>query len=1502
MEYKNDDYLTLIQASIKKINALKEKLDNKNNQEDIAIIGMGCRLPGGGSNPEEFWKFLVNKGDGVIEVPKDRWNIDEFYSDNRNSFGKMYIKEAGFLQNNISEFDAHFFGISPREAVEMDPQQRILLEVAWEALERSGIPMNNLKGSKTGVFVGVIGSEYSFLPRKDIQINPYVLTGSMANIVSGRLSYILGLQGPSISIDTACSSSLTAVHLACESLKNGGSDLALAGGVNLIISPQGFVSLCSLNALAKDGRCKTFDASGDGYGRGEGCGVVVLKRLYDAVKDKDNILAVIKATGMNHDGASSGLTVPNGFAQRDLILKTIKQANVSPEDISYFELHGTGTALGDPIEFKALTQVFKGNRKDPLILGSVKNNIGHLEGAAGIASLIKSVLCIKEKTIPANLHLKNINPRIKLDSIPAILPTESLPWNNQGKKRIMAISSFGFSGTNVSLVLEESTEVSREYNSADTERPIHILALSAKSKKALYDLAKKFYEYLKDETKERIQDICFTMNSGRMHFSCREAFKGENLGSIKTQLSEYISSNSKESLLEESMSNDENNKIAFIFSDKFDEEVGIELLKTQPNFKEELIKCDNKLKELVNISILGKDKFNHAVEGIEEIISFCVQCSILAMLNSFNIIPNVVVGNNKGCLIAAVASKVMDIETALSYLIENSKFKIRKRIKRVLNKPRIRMIVGNNDEFILNSQATSDDFWNELLSKELNSRGYIKNLVDKDYKNFIDFNLNDNSTGYSEIQYFNLALRGNVWNTLTDILSKFYCFGVDINWNEFDKGYIRNKLTLPTYQFQKKKFWCNTIPYGEYLYAENNVSKNLFDGEILKSPFKDKQILYSLSLNKVPELTDTQNVVHVGYFIEFLKRAIKKIYNKEFYIKKFEFISALIISKDITTDLSLILSSKDDNEIEFCFYSSQGDDNWTNTSKGIVGFIQENEKVVFSDFEIDIKERCSEKYSQDEFYDELEKRNMHLGESVKWIGDVWRRDNEALAMLISPKNSKGNTEYDIGININILDSCAQLFHAALPKQSDPLMRYMVSKWEDFKINNVNSINELWCHVTIEEIKKNELKGKFRLYNQDGVLISEISSGLMKGLSKEHDEALKKILESKKQNSNLLQAESAIIKILKQTDKKEWIEIIINYLLEIFASIFLMNKEEINIKEPLIDLGLDSIVSIEVKGKIESELKIFLPIETLIEGPSILELSEVIMPLLSIDNVIENAQEKEKIQNDNKNIGAWIMHRKANLNAKIKLFCFPYGSGGGASIYRNWHNKLPDFIEICPIQLPGKENRIKEDAFRDINTAVDTIKEIILPELDRPYAFYGHSMGALIAYKLAYDLKVKNNNGPNHLFVGAYSSPTIIPNPLILMTKERFRRAGYTDIPKAEELKSMNSEEIEKIVDVITSKVDKSRELVRLYLSTRLSELEMVQSHKQVGKEKFDIPITAFYGKSDDKVKYDEMIKWNDLTTEDFKINSLPGDHLFLKEDQSEDNLLELMGLELKKYK
>ncbi|MEW9701806.1 beta-ketoacyl synthase N-terminal-like domain-containing protein [Paenibacillus sp. SI8] len=1525
---KQDDYLSLLNSSLQTIKKLKADLDKqKKGREPIAVIGMGCRFPGGCQDPPSFWNFLEGNGDGIVEVPGSRWSVEEFYDQNRDVSGKMYLKEAGFLQEDVGAFDARFFGISPREASEMDPQQRLLLEVSWEALESAGISPESIRGTQTGVFVGIIGSEYALLPRAGKDNNPYTLTGVMSNIASGRISYMLGINGPSISIDTACSSSLVAVHLACESLQREETSLALAGGVNLLLSPEGFVSLCGLNALAEDGRCKTFDASGDGYGRGEGCGVVVLKRLSDAIRDKDPILAVIKGSGVNQDGPGSGLTVPNGAAQKELISKTLEKADVLPSEVGYFEAHGTGTPLGDPIEFQALTEVFgkDSKRKEPLIIGSVKSNIGHLEGAAGIAGLIKLVLCIQNKTISANRHFHTVNPRIHLEKIPAVVPSSAISWDKGEKPLIAGISSYGFSGTNAHVIVAappRAADTGEDSDRASVERPLHILALSAKDDNALLQLAARYKDYFEGQKKEKLADICFTANAGRNHFSHRTAFIAKSLAHMKSQLSEYCSK--LEAGRSDYKSKDKSNpKLVFLCNGGISKDAAISLYETQPVFRETLLMCDEQQKLMTDTSflayILSDSLLLHSgTPGyMDKVISFALQLALLHLWESWGVKPGAVLGSGSGEFAAACAAGIMSMKTALAFILEHEGIEIRAGGSKTLDQPRIRLISGSTGRPVEKQEAVSELYWEQVLDTEPEFRKGLQSLADKGYKLFLEIgraNASDDLKhilSHSGSQFFTCDEEGNIWESLLNVLGQLYCLGMDINWHGFDRGYTRRKVIVPTYPFQRRHYWRETLPYDVSSRLrttadhEEKSGDSFLDGRIVYSPLKEKQFEYLLSLDRAPDLKDTHGVMHVGYYLEILCRAAGKIYNSSFHVNTMEFLSALVVPEHGRVNLILTLLQGENGEIEFAFYSSDNGSNW---NKHVNGSLLLGKKELMlpvrEDLLADIKKRCTEQYSGSEFYQQVqEERGLALGKSVQWIGHVWSTEGESLARFQPPHGIAMRNEYKMGIHPGVLDACAQLFHAALPRDRGRDFKYMVTKWDGFSFNNQLDIQELWCHVDLEEVQdpSKELKGTYKLFDQNGNLIARINSGYMKGLSKEREKAFKRHLEKA---DEIMEApnESEVIKKLKHTGSEQWEEIIQEYLQEVFASIFEMQVSEIDINESLMNLGMDSLVGIEAKVKIEKELGIFLPIEILIQGSSISEMAAFILPLLPVkpDRAVDREENTVEL-NVKKDAQLWIAHRKSNPLAKMKLFCFPYGSGGGASLYREWQAKLPYYIEVCPIQLPGKENRVKEKAFDHINRAVDVLKEILLPELDRPYAFYGHSAGALLAYCLAYRLWEEIANKPTHLFVGAYSSPTILPNPLISFTREKFKSIGYEDIPGPDILSDITPEQYEAIVNVITSENDVNQELVRLYLPTRLSELQMVNSYQAAGGAGFDVPITAIHGQRDDKVQVQEMSAWHELTRGTFQLHEVSGDHLFLREDQNQEQLLTILSQELKKY-
>ncbi len=518
--------------------------------DSIAIISMSCSLPSA-ANIAAF-ELLLEKGlSGIRDIPFERWDNKKYYDPNPDAPGKSYVNKLGLIEN-VKSFDAHFFGISPREAPLMDPQQRLFLENCYMALENANYPPMSLRGSLTGVFAGVGSSHeyYSQLEKSGLsndELGMFAVTGKALNIIPGRVAYTFDFKGPALSIDTACSSSLVAIHYACQSLKNREIDLALAGGVNVLLRPESIVNLCKAKALSPDSQCKTFDEHANGYARSEGCGVLLLKRITDALRDKDNILAVIKASAITNDGKSAGLTVPNGKSQEAVMMKALEQTELANTDISYIEAHGTGTPLGDPIEVHAINTVYgAGRSKDnPLYLGAVKTNIGHLESAAGVAGVIKTIISLQKGTIYKNLNFNKLNPHIKISD--TRIPVHNTAWSSDGKLKCAGVNAFGFSGTNAHIILQEfpSHKMLRENLLAKT----NVLVLSAKSQAALEHLVKRYQQYL-ETTPDDFSDVCFTAATGRDHYAYRLAVAAKSTVEASQLLNkgEFASSHGKNKL------------------------------------------------------------------------------------------------------------------------------------------------------------------------------------------------------------------------------------------------------------------------------------------------------------------------------------------------------------------------------------------------------------------------------------------------------------------------------------------------------------------------------------------------------------------------------------------------------------------------------------------------------------------------------------------------------------------------------------------------------------------------------------------------------------------------------------------------------------------------------------------------------------------------------------------------------------------------------------------
>ena len=908
--------------ALRKLRARVDELE-RCHSEPIAIVGIGCRFPAGADGPDAYWRLLHDGVDAIADVPAERWDIDEFYDPDPDAPGKMYTRYGGFIERP-DQFDARFFGISPREATSIDPQHRLILEVSWEALEHAGQNPNRLNGESVGVFVGISTSDYAMLQMQRADpalVDIYFGIGNAANAAPGRVSYTLGLQGPSVAVDTACSSSLVAVHLACQSLRNGDCRMALAGGVNLILSPDITINFSRARMMAPDGRCKTFDAAADGYVRSEGCGVVVLKRLSHALADHDRVLAVVRGSAVNQDGRSSGFTAPNELAQEALIRQALRNAGLKPADVEYLEAHGTGTSLGDPIEVQAAAAVYGEGRaaNQPLKLGSAKTNLGHLEAAAGIAGLIKVVLSLQHAEIPRHLNFTTPNPHIPWAELPVEVVTERTPWIRGSHARAAGISSFGFSGTNAHVIVGDAPSAGAA-RPRGIDRPRHVLALSAKSDVALETLAARYASRLSDADAALLPDICHTANTGRSHFAYRLAVTARTTAEMREALDSFgrpsMAGRIPGVVTGEAAGGDitdVSNSVVFLFTGQGSQYPGMarQLFDTQPSFRATLERCDEILRDRLAQPLLS---VIYPAAGRQSPISetaytqpalFAIEYAMAELWRSWGVEPGAVLGHSIGEYVAACVAGVIGLEDALVAVAARGRlmqalpaggvmaavFADAGRVHAALSGLENRLTIAaiNAPENIVISGAADamdvalakltgsgvttkrldvshafhsplmdpmlDAFEREIaslsfkpprmpivsnLTGEVVPAGFafdaaywrrhardavrfadgIRALIGRGHRVFLEVgpsatlaSFGRAGSGTSDALWVASLRKGrDDWEQMLSAVSDLYVKGCGIDWSKFDHDYIREKVSVPTYPFQRQRYWIDAVP------------------------------------------------------------------------------------------------------------------------------------------------------------------------------------------------------------------------------------------------------------------------------------------------------------------------------------------------------------------------------------------------------------------------------------------------------------------------------------------------------------------------------------------------------------------------------------------------------------------------------------------------------------------------------------------------------------------
>ncbi|MEU9201097.1 type I polyketide synthase [Streptomyces sp. NPDC048332] len=769
------------------------------DDDPVVIVSMACRLPDGIDTPEAFWELLVDGREASSPFPRrwDGWDLSTIEETERAATGRRFERKGGFVRD-VEDFDAAFFGLSPREALSLEPQQRLVLEVVWEALERASLRTASLEGSNTGVYLGAMSSDYDVARRWDVgSSDGYKITGNGASLISGRVAYTLGLSGPALTVDTACSSSLVALRLACEALRRGECDLALAGGVTVMSTPQIFVEFSRLNGLAADGRCKSFADDADGTSWAEGCGVLVLKRLSDARRDGDRVLAVVRGTAMNQDGRSQGLTAPNGLAQQRVLRSALADGGLTPADIDAVEAHATGTVLGDPIEAGALAAVFSG-RVRPLHLGSAKSNIGHAQAASGVIGVIKMVMALQHEWLPRTLHAETPNTRIDWTGGELELLRQPRKWPRTRRVRRAGISSFGISGTNTHVIIEEAPRT------VVADRPgddlVHPLVISGTDADALRAQARHWADWLDARPAASMRDIAHTSAVGRTHFDARAVV----FASTTEDAAEALRAM-------EPGSGTAPGKIAFVFGGRDAQPPGTnsQLLEQSAVFRDAVAECDAVLSPLTGWSVLK------VLRGEEDVNSpdvlpctlFATHLGLAALWRSWGVEPAAVVGDAQGEAAAAVVSGALSLEDGARVIALQARARSGDAVGGA-----IAGIVPGRSSIAFCSRLTGEvvpgpelggDYWVRDVPEPEPMRPdrALERLRGEGFGVFVEVGppAEGGSGGVDQL-----------WRAAATLFER----GLPLDWERVLGSHAASKVDVPTYAFQRRRFWLGELPAG----------------------------------------------------------------------------------------------------------------------------------------------------------------------------------------------------------------------------------------------------------------------------------------------------------------------------------------------------------------------------------------------------------------------------------------------------------------------------------------------------------------------------------------------------------------------------------------------------------------------------------------------------------------------------------------------------------------
>lgn len=1401
--------------------------------EDIAIVGIGCRLPGSVNSSAALWQLLQENQDALAEVPPDRWNLDDYYDEEAGVAGKINSKFGAFLQN-VDQFDANFFSISPREAELMDPQQRILLQTTWHAFENAGIKPSSVAGSNTGVFVGISSNDYSRLQiESGVEMQAYSGTGNALSIAANRLSYTFDLQGPSVAVDTACSSSLVALHNANQSLRTGQCSMAVVAGVNLILSPDLSVTFSQAKMLSPEGKCKTFSDDADGYVRGEGCTVVVLKRLSDAVMANDNIIAIVKGSAINQDGKSNGLTAPNGSAQEKVIRKALQDARVTPQQVSYVEAHGTGTALGDPIEVNALERAYCSERSkdNPLNVGSIKTNMGHLEAASGLLGLAKAALCLRHRQIPAQLHCESLSSRINWNENQINVVRENQAWDQQNL--LAGVSSFGFGGTNAHVILQAAGDnLERAIESNEDPLPL-ALKLTSRSQISLVAQAENYLqliEALEPRQPEKLTELCLVNNAAREDLKQRAFLYGQNAAELKQALKDFTahvpgqwcSGIKKSGVTGQSLFlftgqgaqfsgmgqylyeawlpfraqmdnclNVAEGVLGFdlkqIIFDRDQAELLDQTQYTQPSLYTFEFALAHTLMEL-GLSpdiVSGHSVGEYSAAAVAGVFSYVDGLKLIAArgrlmqeleeaggmlaimvpeLEALKLIAaygeTVSIGAVNGPNQVVLSGRESDLDKIAADLAEQKIKSTRLQVSHGFHSPLMQPMLSEFKavaESIQYSQPTLPVISNVTGQEEHNELARAEYWVDHvcatvrfgtGIKTVFDQHLIHqvveigpkpvlnpmakrclDSDSVSQAIWLNPVTENGGINHFLKQVGHYYVSGNPLAWDVWGDADRSLVADLPEYRFEGKRYWFEmgdrvfnsavTQPAAP-VQRRRASDRHPLIGNQISSPVLPKGcVLFEtyLSTRHIANLEkqcadQTLRLPPTVFFEMALEAGEQVTRSKALTLAAVESMEILELAGNQRKKVQVHLKTLGQGRYEFSIFS-QWEGEWTFHVKGQI--IEQNKfaeaakpvasfdqlKTRFSNIEIPVVDA-------DAYY----KLAQYLGYSpdFKALERLWMGELEAFGQINI--NQKSNTLLaDHIIHPTLIDSAYQVLWACLGMSEKE--SYLPTGLDALMTQSQEAIphnTPIWIYVKANETDANQegYAADLSIFTEQGELLTNI-----KGITLKQIDKPKSLLQS-----------------LQSLDRQDAISYLLGYIAEQLANGLKCNADEIDIHAELVDLGLDSLIAMDLLNHIEDTLGIEINIMELMKGLTLIGLSERVYELLK-DAKAFDANEMTNIQRS-------LVEFQSGDNSKLPIF-FVHPIGGSVFCYSKLAKLLGPEQGFYGLQNP--EIGGGDGEYTDIKAmAADYIQAIKQIQPEGPYCLGGWSLGAVIAYEVANQLK------------------------------------------------------------------------------------------------------------------------------------------------------------------